>query len=183
MSQNCVLKGTLITLENDETIKIENLKVGQKILSYSIEDIENTPDIEKLDKNIINEFDGYFSYQIIKNIWKTPLEEYYNINNSLFITGDHYIFSKRGNEYSWKEVEKIEIGDFLFKSDNVFEEITSIKIINIEPTNFYNLEVNSIYTYFSNGYLIHNSGSSCTACSVCSGGGGGGGGGKPPGGA
>ena len=177
MSQNCVLKGTLITLENDETIEIENLKVGQKILSYSIEDIENTPDIEKLDKNIINEFDGYFSYQIIKNIWKNQQKEYYNINNSLFITGDHYIFSKRGNEYSWKEVEKIKIGDFLFKSDNIFEKITSIKIINIEDTNFYNLEVNSIYTYFSNGYLIHNagsSGSSCIACgSDCSGGGGG----------
>jgi len=42
MSQNCVLQGTLITLEDDETKEIELLKVGEKLLSYSIEGIENT---------------------------------------------------------------------------------------------------------------------------------------------
>ena len=30
MSKNCVLKGTLIQLENDETKEIELLKVGEK---------------------------------------------------------------------------------------------------------------------------------------------------------
>ena len=32
--------------------------------------------------------------------------------------------------------------------------------------NVYNLAVNSIYTYFANGYLVHN-GDPCDACDAC----------------
>ena len=39
MSENCLLKGTLIELENDKKIEIEKLKVGEKLLSYSINGI------------------------------------------------------------------------------------------------------------------------------------------------
>ena len=74
MSQNCVLKGTLITLEDNEKKEIELLKVGEKLLSYSIEGIENTQDESLLGKTKVNEFEGEFSYQLIKNIWKNTFE-------------------------------------------------------------------------------------------------------------
>ena len=76
MSRNCVLKGTLITLKDDITMKIEDLKVGGKLLSYSVEGIENTQDKMKLGKTKISEFEGEFSYQLIKNIWKNNSSEY-----------------------------------------------------------------------------------------------------------
>ena len=82
MSRNCVLKGTLITLEDDETKEIENLKVGEKLLSYSVERLENTQDKRLVGKNTVNEYDGEFSYQLIKNIWKNDFEKYFMINDT-----------------------------------------------------------------------------------------------------
>ena len=135
MSRNCILKGTLITLEDDETKEIENLKVGEKLLSYSINGIENTQNFEVLRNMKIDTFDGDFSYQLIKNIFKNTFKQYYNINNKLFITEEHYIFCKRVNdetiEYFWTLVEDIKIDDYLFKSDNIFEKIESIDMNRI----------------------------------------------------
>ena len=170
MSKNCLLKGTLIELEDDNKIEIEKLKVGEKLLSYSINGIENTQSFKILKDQKIDTFDGDFSYQLIKNIFKNTFEQYYNINNKLFITEDHYIFCKRDSdattEYFWTLVEDIKIDDYLFKSDNIFEKIESIDIVKEEKT-VYNIEVNSIYTFFANGYLVHNGVACGTACDAC----------------
>lgn len=167
MVNNGILKGSLITLENDNKIEIENIKLEAKILSFSIENIINTQDVNLLQNNIIDEFDGDFSYQIVKNIWTNEVNEYYNINDNLFITNSHFVFCQRNNKYFWIKVENLQIGDFLFKSDNSFEKINLINIIN-NNVDIYNFEVNSVYTYFANGYLVHNTYSeSCDACLVC----------------
>ena len=162
MSQNCVLKGTLITLEDDETKEIENLKVGEKLLSYSVEGLENTQDKTELGKTRVNEFEGEFSYQLIKNIWKNNFEQYFKINDKLRITEDHFVMCKRQrqDEYFWIKVEDLMVGDSLFKSDGSFEIIHEKHLIKEERT-VYNIQVNSIYSYFANGYLVHN-GSSCS---------------------
>ena len=170
MSRNCVLKGTLITLEDDQTKEIENLKVGEKLLSYSVEGIENTQDKTELGKTKVNEFEGEFSYQLIKNIWKNDFHRYFRINNKFGITEDHFIMCKRQrrDEYFWIQVEDLRVGDSLFKSDGSFEIINDIKIIDEERT-VYNIQVNSIYSYFANGYLVHNGGEPCSKgnCYVC----------------
>ena len=64
-------------------------------------------------------------------------------------------------------VENLKVNDYLFKSDNTFEKIVSIDIVK-EEKKVYNIEVNSIYTFFANGYLVHN-GSACsdTHCLTC----------------
>ena len=169
MSQNCVIKGSLISIDDKDKKKIELLKAGDKLLSYSIEGIENTQDESLLGKTKVNNFEGEFSYQLIKNIWKKNLSGYYNINNELFITEDHFVICKRGDEYFWSRVENLKIGDSLFKLDNSFEEIKDIQKIEEEKT-VYNIQVNSIYTFFANGYLVHNGSASCpnvTDCYAC----------------
>ena len=165
MSRFCVIKGTQITLENDNTIEIEKLKAEEKLLSFSIEGVENTQNYETLKSLWTKDFKGDFSTQLIKNIWKNTVEEYYTINNKLSITKDHYVFVKSNNIYYWKEIKDLEIGDYLFKSNNSFEKVETI-IEKKASMNVYNLAVNSIYTYFANGYLVHN-GSPCTACDDC----------------
>lgn len=165
MSRFCVIKGTQITLENDKTIEIEKLKAEDKLLSFSIDGIENTQKYETLKSLWTKDFKGDFSIQLIKNIWKNTVEEYNIINNKLSITKDHYVFVKSDDIYYWKEVKDLEIGDYLFKSDNSFERVEKIEIKK-ETMNVYNLAVNSIYTYFANGYLVHN-GSPCDACAAC----------------
>ena len=167
MSQNCVLKGTLIILEDNEKKEIELLKVGEKLLSYSIEGIENTQDESLLGKTKVNEFEGEFSYQLIKNIWKNTFERYYKINNELMITEDHYVLCKRNDKYYWIQVENLQISDSLFRSDNTFKKIENIQVIE-EKKDVYNIQVNSIYSFFANGYLVHN-GTNCSQanCLTC----------------
>jgi len=169
MSQNCVLKGTLITLEDDITKEIENLKVGEKLLSYSVEGIENTQDKTELGKTKVSSFDGEFSYQLIKNIWKNNVKKYYKINNSLSITEDHFVMCQRQRQdvYFWIKIDDLMIGDLLFKSDGSFENVHGIEIVEKGKT-VYNIQVNSIFAYFANDYLVHN-GTACdaTACNTC----------------
>ena len=169
MSQNCVIKGTLISIDDKDKKEIELLKAGDKLLSYSIEGIENTQEKHLLGKTKVIEFKGEFSYQLIKNIWKNTFESYYKINNELSITDDHFVICKRENEYYWIQVENLIIGDSLFKLDNSFEEIKDIQKIEEEKT-VYNIQVNSIYTFFANGYLVHNGSANCpnvTDCLAC----------------
>ena len=115
----------------------------------------------------MNNFEGEFSYQLIKNIWKNTFESYYKINNELSITEDHYVICKKNDEYYWIQVENLKIGDSLFKLYNSFEEIKDIQKIEEEKI-VYNIQVNSIYTFFANGYLVHNgtncSQANCLAC-------------------
>lgn len=181
MSQNCVLKGTLILLEDGKTKEIENLKVGEKLLSYSVKGIENSQEESILGKTQVSEFEGEFSYQLIKNIWKNTFDQYYKINNKLMITEDHFIICKRNDNYFWIQIENLRIGDSLFKSDNTFEKIDTIQLIE-ETQTVYNIQVNFVYSFFADGYLVHNGkgGSfncNSTYCSDCytafSGGGGG----------
>ena len=155
MSKNCVIKGTLISIDDKDKKEIELLKAGDKLLSYSIEGIENTQDESLLGKTKVNNFEGEFSYQLIKNIWKNTFESYYKINNELSITDDHFVICKRENEYFWIEVDELKIGDSLYKSDNTFKEIETLQFVG-KNIDVYNLQVNSIYTYFANGYLVHN---------------------------
>ena len=166
MSQNCVIKGTLISIDDKDKKEIELLKAGDKLLSYSIEGIENTQKKHLLGKMKVVEFKGEFSYQLIKNIWKKNLSGYYNINNELFITDDHFVICKRGKEYYWIEVDELIIGDSLFKSDNTFKEIETLQFVG-KDVDVYNLQVNSIYTYFANGYLVHNGSANCPNESDC----------------
>ena len=131
MSINCVIKGTLITLEGEEK-KIENLKVGEKLLSYSVEGLENTQDKTEIGKTKVMEFDGEFSYQLIKNIWKNS-KGYYKINDKLSITGDHFVMCKSQDfGYYWIKVEDLKIDDSLFRFNNEFEIINDIKKMKIK---------------------------------------------------
>ena len=167
MSKNCVLKGTLITLKDKKDL-IENLKIKDTVLCYNIHNLENTQDINLLINNNTKQFSGNFSHKLIKNIWKKDYNIYYLINNSLGITADHFIFCKRNNSYFWTNVSNLKLNDYLFKENNKFEKILSIDIIKTNQK-FYNLGINTIYNFFANGYLIHNSGFNCDTeiCSEC----------------
>ena len=56
MSKNCVIKGTLISIDDKDKKEIELLKAGDKLLSYSIEGIENTQKKHLLGKMKVVEF-------------------------------------------------------------------------------------------------------------------------------
>ena len=165
MSRFCVIEGTKITLNNKETLPIEKIKAGQEILSFNLNTLQKSQKNDTLLKLRTDKWDGVFQEDLIKNIWKNEVEEYYSINNKLKITGDHIVLGKRDNTFYWTTVDKLLIGDYLFTDQNIFEKIDMIILIK-EKVKVYNLQVNDVYNYFANSYLIHN-GAPCTACAAC----------------
>ena len=164
MSINCVLKGTNISLSNGEKV-IERLKVKESLVAYTVDGLPPVQDERLLGINRITNFSGSFSHEEVKNVWKNTKDIHLFINDRLGITMEHFIFCKRGLEYFWTRAENLEVGDELFTINNTFEPIRSIDIIE-EKVDVYNIQVNKVYSYFANGYLVHN-GAPCTACADC----------------
>ena len=166
MSRFCVIAGTKISLNDGTTLPIEKVKAGQEIISFNLNTLQKSQNNEILLKLSTDTFDGVIQKDLVKNIWKNTVEEYYSINDKLKITGEHIVLAKRDDTFYWTTVDKLLIGDYLFTEQNIFEKIDMIILIK-EKVKVYNLQVNDVYNYFANSYLIHNGapcGASCAAC-------------------
>ena len=165
MSRFCVIAGTKISLNDGTTLPIEKVKAGQEIISFNLNTLQKSQNNEILLKLSTDTFDGVIQKDLVKNIWKNTVEEYYSINDKLKITGEHIVLAKRDKTFYWTTVDKLLIGDYLFTEQNIFEKIDMIILIK-EKVKVYNLQVNDVYNYFANSYLIHN-GTPCSACGPC----------------
>ncbi|RLF79956.1 hypothetical protein DRN38_04820, partial [Thermococci archaeon] len=150
----CLPAGTQILLEDKSTKSIEDIKVGDKILSY---------DTEKQD----------FVYsKVTKKIIKIR-EGVYDINHGLIkITDDHPLYVRKKNgtlcwaainprksklAYSFRKPMPLEIGDKLFTSDGRWIKIESITF-KLGPIKTYTFAVDSVFhNYFANNVLVSNS--------------------------
>ena len=165
MSRFCVIAGTKISLTNGNSLPIEQIKAGEEVLSFDLNTLQRSQKYDVLVKLKTNDFSGIIKKDYVKNIWKNTADEYFAINDRLKITGDHIVLAKRDNTYYWTKVFNLKIGDYLFTEFNIFEKIETMILIK-EKVKVFNLEVNSIYNYFANSYLIHN-GAPCSACDAC----------------
>ena len=166
MSRFCVIAGTKISLNDGTTLPIEKIKAGQEIISFNLNTLQKSQNNEILLTLSTDTFDGIIQKDLVKNIWKNTVEEYYSINDKLKITGEHIVLAKRDKTFYWTTVDKLLIGDYLFTEQNIFEKIDMVILIK-EKVKVYNLQVNDVYNYFANSYLIHNGapcGASCGAC-------------------
>ena len=129
-NDTCFLSGTLIlTLESD--IEIQNVKVGDIILSY-------------------NEETGVLEPSKVVQTFVHTTDTYLIINNNLKVTPNHHMYIN-GN---WQPIGNAKKGDKI-KTALGEEIIYSIKSIN-ENVQVYNLEVKTNNNYYAQGYLAHN---------------------------
>ena len=91
----------------------------------------------------------------VHDIYFDYYDNYYLINDSLKATYEHPFFVIRDGSYYFKTTASLELGDKLFKTDNEFEEVSSIEFVN-EPLETVNFDVESLDVYFGGGYLMHN---------------------------
>jgi hypothetical protein len=166
MSRFCVIAGTKISLNDGTTLPIEKIKAGQEIISFNLNTLQKSQNNEILLTLSTDTFDGIIQKDLVKNIWKNTVEEYYSINDKLKITGEHIVLAKRDKTFYWTTVDKLLIGDYLFTEQNIFEKIDMIILIK-EKVKVYNLQVNDVYNYFANSYLIHNGTPCGTSCGAC----------------
>ena len=91
----------------------------------------------------------------VQNIYFDYYDNYYLVNGSLKVTYEHPFFVIRDGSYYFKTTASLLPGDKLFKTDNEFEEVSSIEFVN-EPLETVNFDVESLDVYFGGGYLMHN---------------------------
>jgi hypothetical protein len=148
----CFVEGTLILMEDGTHVSIEDVKVGDKVLSFDFKTNESKS------SNVLN----IFSKKVDKVV-KYKFES----GKELTATMDHpiYVIDKGWSSYSDElsntlysletPVKKIEIGDVI-KLHNETQLLTNTEILEGEYT-VYNLsEVENQHNYYANDVLVHN---------------------------
>lgn len=139
----CFLEGTKVLTSNGYK-NIEDVKIGDYVLSYNEETKEN-------------EYNRVYDTFIHKN----NNEDLYEITikgKVLKVTEAHrfYVKEKGSNDYVWKAVRHLNIGDILVDSNKEEHRISNINHYSHFGT-VYNLTVENNYNYYvsDNNYLVH----------------------------
>jgi hypothetical protein len=147
----CLDENTLVTLANGTTKAIKYLHIGEKVLSYKI----NNNTTESLNW-VGNISDGIFDTSIVKNIVKKYVKGYYVINDSFKATPYHNILTRDNTGlWKWISVNKIKVGNKLFKEDGTIMNVNSIVYLEAY-INIVKLDVENTDNYFAGGILNHN---------------------------
>jgi hypothetical protein len=148
----CFVTGTQILLEDGNTKNIEDIVIGDSIISFDLKNDEST----------ISKVLNIFSKKVDKIV------EYEFLNGGILrATLDHPIFvvDKGWSSYSEdlsnsiykldEPVKKIELNDFV-KLHNEVVQLINVKLIEEEHI-VYNLsEIDTFHNYFANNVLVHN---------------------------
>lgn len=130
----CIIEGSSILLSDNNYKLIEDINIGDKILSYNFE----TNSLEE-DEVVSTSRNGPKDYLII--------------NSDLKLTQDHVIFEKTKGEIKAKELE---INDQLLNLKNNWVKVKTIEKIKNNQLFIYDLTIKNNYNYFVNNYLVHN---------------------------
>jgi hypothetical protein len=133
---------------------VEDLIIGDIVKSIAISGLNPNIELNWIDW-LTNDFQYEDGLSIIMSIDDNSFSQYYVFNNLLKATYEHPIFIKRDNVCMFQMAENLVIGDYFFNSNNEFEIISSIDIID-EPIQTININIEENDVYFADGILVHN---------------------------
>lgn len=147
---SCFLAGTTITMSDDSTKPIEEIKVGDRVKSFD----ENT---------------GKFVEGQVVGLRGDNTSEYVLVNGTTKVTANHRFYvplsskavimstSLSSDVYGgeWIEIGKLHPGDLLLDQDGKLIEIKSIERIK-DSAPVFNFQVSPYPTYIANGIVVHN---------------------------
>jgi len=148
----CFTGDTLVTLADSTTIRIDAIKVGDRVLSYN----------EKTNEEIISEV------LAITSPTKNDIVKYTLSDGTVVeATTEHPFWevNKGWSSYSPTatekdhaiEVSKLEKGDILLTQEGLQVEIVDMELDgNRAYEKVYNFKLKEHYTYYANGILVHN---------------------------
>jgi hypothetical protein len=149
----CLVYGTPILLSDGTTKNVEDLQVGDQVISYNIDGLGETDEYANWSTT---EFNGTaVTSSIIANVLDT-YSKYYLFNNVLKVTYEHPILIDRAGTYSWERAEDVVIGDKFFNSSGIWLDVTSKELVT-EAVQVANPDMEAVDNYYANGYLVHNS--------------------------
>jgi hypothetical protein len=134
---DCFLAGTKISMANGSSNKIEDIKIGDRVLSFYNENKLTSASVSKLFSRLAD-----YYYRL-----KTE-------NHEVNVTGKHPFYTGEG----FKKIKEFSIGDKIYILENrklVPEKIVHKELIK-KQVKIYNLKVEASQTYFANGFAVHN---------------------------
>lgn len=148
----CLVYGTPILLSDGNTKNVEDLVIGDQIISYNINGLG---DSEEYADWSTTEFNGTAVTSSVTANVLNNYTSYYLFNNVLKATYEHPILIDRAGTKSFERAEDVVIGDSFFNSSGIWMEVTSKELIT-ENIQVANPDMEPIDNYYANGYLVHN---------------------------
>jgi len=159
---SCLLFGSMVSKSDGTTTKVEDLNIGDEILSVSLQGStdESSGDWtnDTFDKD--NTFTPHSAS--VQRVLYEFANSYYNINNGQEnITGEHHmLYRQAGNEnWVWKTAPTFQVGDFLMDKNGNEVAISSLEP-NVNPDGYevVQLDVEPDDFYIGKTFLVHNKG-------------------------
>jgi hypothetical protein len=162
----CFLPGTLIVMSDGDTKPIEEINVGDEVMSldlpglpdedlgylewksYTMRPMDNLPEMIERNKQTAK----------VENLFYDYMDGYYSINNGyLKVTSEHDLFVYHNGNWSWKTPTELNIGMKMFGYEGEIINIDSMERVEgeVEVVNF---DVEPLDVYFAGGVLVHNKG-------------------------
>jgi len=130
----CFTAGTQILLASGKTKSIEDIKVGDQLLTFK----------DPASRTLVP--------AIVQGISSHEVDDFLVINNSLEVTPEHKILLNG----EWNFAGNAKVGDTLILEENQPKIITSVTHKFAPHTAVYNIIVGKYHTYFADGYFVHN---------------------------
>tara|TARA_Y100000741_G_C18126693_1_gene507366 strand:+ start:39 stop:728 length:690 start_codon:yes stop_codon:yes gene_type:complete len=147
----CVLVGTEIFMADGSVRFVEDLIIGDEVLSIVMPNMTKT----NYKKYSVEDLIGFEKKTTtIKSMVFDFKSRYIEINKKLKATESHAAFAKKGKKFEWWRMKDLEIGDELVTPDLELEEIKIIEHM-VADAEVVALGLSDTQTYFANGYLCH----------------------------
>ncbi len=159
----CFLPGTMIQMADGSEQDIEDINVGDEVLSVVI---PNLPD-EDLGYSAWKPFESSddmtnleVSSATVEHIFYDYMDGYWDINDGLVkVTSEHDFWTYTGEKWEWCTPKQLSVGNSVLDYQGNLIEITSLENVEgeVEVVNF---DVEPLDIYFAGGVLVHNKGAS-----------------------
>lgn len=141
LSHNCFTAGTQISLQDGSSVNIEDVKVGDSVLSHDFENGENVAGIV-----------GDLKQHTVSNVIHIEIESGIKITT----TDEHPFFVISDDSADWVEAKNLKVGDVVRTLDGSGLVILSIEREEKETTVYNLLSVSDHHNFYANGILVHN---------------------------
>lgn len=154
MSSGCIVYGQRVDY-NGAKRPVENILVGDAVDSLNIEGLPDSSN------GSVSYLDWYTDTvkassdtSYVRVATHGTFDQYYVINDELHITREETLFACRRDIWQFIRVVDLREGDYLYHKDGD-KIISSIRVVE-EPVSVVSLDVETVDTYFVEGYLVHN---------------------------
>ena len=165
-SPSCLLEGTPIDMADGTTKKVEDLEIGDEVLSMNMPGQLDEDNDEWRSCRFADEKTETFTQHSasVQDINFDFAFNYWNINDGQeMITGEHEMLYKPLNEntWMWQLVPNMRVGAHVMDKNGNEVEIISLEnlVDNDEGFEVVQIDVEPLDVYFGKTFLVHNKGS------------------------